>query len=89
MIVELEEAQTKLAQLVRRAVGGEEVILVQDDESRVKLVPVEQPPTQPVKRPEYGHWKGKLPPMDLERFRPLTDDELREEGFGLCIPDDK
>ena len=84
MIVKLEEAETKLAQLVERALGGEEVILDRDGEGRVKLVPVEKP-----RRPEYGRFAGKLPPMDLERFRPLTDEELREEGFGLCVPDDR
>lgn len=40
MTVKLEEAETTLAQLVRRALGGEEVILAQDDETEVELVPV-------------------------------------------------
>lgn len=89
MIVKLEEAEATLAQLVRRALGGEEVILAQSDDAKVKLVPVQQPASQQPKRPEFGRLAGKLPPMDLERFRPLTDEELREEGFGLCVPDDK
>ena len=41
------------------------------------------------KRPAFAPWAGKRPPMDLERFRPLTDEELREAGFELCLPDDQ
>jgi antitoxin (DNA-binding transcriptional repressor) of toxin-antitoxin stability system len=88
MIVTLEEAGTKLAALVDQAAKGEEVLITAGDKPTVKLVladaaaPAKKPPT-------FGHWAGKMPPMDLERFRPLTDEDLREEGFELCLPDDK
>lgn len=87
MIVTLRDAQSGLQELVRRALDGEEVVIAGDGaEAGVKLVPVA--PEAP-KRPQYGRLAGKLPPMDLERFRPLTDEELREEGFELCLPDEK
>jgi len=87
MIVTLKDAETDLKQLVQRALDGEEIVIADKAaEAGVKLVPVGPVPR---KRPQYGHWAGKMPPMDLERFRPLTDEELREEGFELCLPDDK
>jgi len=87
MIITVSDAQSDLAKLVQRALEGEEIVIAgaAEDEA-VKLVPVD--PTPP-KRPQYGRLAGKLPPMDLERFHPLTDKELREEGFELCLPDDK
>lgn len=88
MIVTLEEAGAKLASLVDQAVKGEEVLITAGDKPTVKLVLAEAPAAAK-KRPAFGHWAGKLPPMDLERFRPLTDEELRGEGFDLCLPDDK
>ena len=87
MIVTLKDAQSDLTKLVQRALDGEEIVIAgKSAEAGVKLVPVGPSPRQ---RPQYGRLAGKLPPMDLERFRPLTDDELREEGFGPCLPDDK
>ena len=88
MIVTLEEAGTKLAALVDQAAKGEEVLITAGDKPTVKLV-LADVVAPAKKRPVFGHWAGKMPPMDLERFRPLTDEELREEGFELCLPDDK
>ena len=88
MIVTVKDAQNDLTKLVQRAAEGEEVVIADDGKPAVKLVPVEaEAPAR--KRPAFGHWAGKMPPMDLERFRPWTDEELREEGFDLCLPDDK
>jgi antitoxin (DNA-binding transcriptional repressor) of toxin-antitoxin stability system len=87
MMVTVKDAQSDLEKLVRRAIEGEEVVIAgKAGEAGVKLVPVGP---RAAKRPEYGRLAGKLPPMDLERFRPLTDEELREEGFDLCLPDEK
>jgi antitoxin (DNA-binding transcriptional repressor) of toxin-antitoxin stability system len=87
MIVTVKDAQSDLKKLVQRALEGEEIVIAGEAENvGVKLVRVDP---IPFKRPQYGRLAGKLPPMDLERFRPLTDEELREEGFELCLPDDK
>jgi len=87
MIVTVTDAQSDLAKLVQRALDGEEIVIAGTaGEPGVKLVPVG--PSQR-KRPQFGRLAGKLPHMDLERFRPLTDEELREEGFELCLPDGK
>lgn len=88
MIVKLEQAEADLASLVDRAAKGEQVVIAGDGKPSMKLVPVDVT-TAARKRPVFGHWAGKMPPMDLERFRPWTDEELREEGFDLCLPDDK
>jgi antitoxin (DNA-binding transcriptional repressor) of toxin-antitoxin stability system len=88
MIVTVKDAQSDLTKLVDRAVNGEEVVIADDCKPAVRRVPVEaEAPAG--KRPTFGHWAAKMPPMDLERFRPRTDEELREEGFDLCLPDDK
>jgi len=87
MVVTVPDAQSDLAKLVQRALEGEEIVIAgKAGDAGVKLVPVEPGSRQ---RPQYGRLAGKLPPMDLERFRPLTDEELRAEGFERCLPDDK
>jgi antitoxin (DNA-binding transcriptional repressor) of toxin-antitoxin stability system len=88
MIVTLEEAGTKLNALIDQVAKGEEVLITAGDKPTVKLVLAEAAASAK-KGPAFGHWAGMMPLMDLERFRPLTDEELREEGFDLCLPDEK
>ena len=88
MIVKLDEAASSLASHVDRAARREDAVIADDGEPAAELVLVEaEAPAR--KRSAFGHWAGKMPPMDLERFRPWTDEELRKEGFDLCLPDDK
>lgn len=87
MLIMVTDAQRNLATLVQRALEGEEIVISGHAENAgVELVPVGPSPR---KRPRYGRLAGKLLPMDLERFRALTDGELREEGFAPCLPDGK
>jgi prevent-host-death family protein len=73
--VNMHAAKTNLSKLVERACAGEEIILANNGEPRVRLVPVIQPRRQP------GTLKGVLEVTD-EFFAPLTDDELREWEGG-------
>jgi antitoxin (DNA-binding transcriptional repressor) of toxin-antitoxin stability system len=66
--VSLEEAKTKLPDLIDAAVGGEEIIIAKDPQHLVKLVPV--PTTKP--RPQFGSAKGLITILD-DFDEPLED----------------
>jgi antitoxin (DNA-binding transcriptional repressor) of toxin-antitoxin stability system len=69
--VTIEKAEKELAALVKRAVAGEEIILSEGEEPRVKLQPVE-----PCYRGR-GILKGKIRVSDEDLFGPLPEDELK------------
>lgn len=54
--VNVEEAKASLPDLIKAAVGGEEVVITEDSQPVVKLVPVakEKP------RPQFGSAKGLI-----------------------------
>jgi antitoxin (DNA-binding transcriptional repressor) of toxin-antitoxin stability system len=69
--VTIEKAEKELAALVKRAVAGEEIILSEGEQPRVKLQPVER---------SYrgrGILKGKIRVSDEDLFGPLPEDELK------------
>lgn len=69
--ITIEKAEKELAALVRRAIAGEEIILSEGQEPRVKLQPVE---------PSYrgrGILKGKIKVSDEDLFAPLPEEELK------------
>ena len=68
--VSVEEAKTKLHDLVDAAVSGEEVVIAKDEEHLVKLVPV--PRTNP--RPEFGSAR-RLITMSEDFEEPLEEFE--------------
>lgn len=64
----LKEAQTRLAELVAEAAGGEEVVITRDDGAAFKLVPV----TGTRLRPKYGSARGLIRMAD-DFDAPLED----------------
>ena len=54
--VSIEQAKTRLAELIEAAVSGEEVVIAKDDQHVVKLVPV----SLAQKRPQFGSAKGSI-----------------------------
>lgn len=70
--VSLAEAQAKLADLVKAAVQGEEVVITQNNQPSVKLVPVQTPPKA---RPQFGNAKGVILHMADDFNAPLQDFE--------------
>jgi antitoxin (DNA-binding transcriptional repressor) of toxin-antitoxin stability system len=68
--VNLEEAKTKLHDLIDAAVGGEEVIIAKDPQHLVKLVPV----LTAKPRPQFGSAKGLITMSD-DFDEPLEDFE--------------
>jgi len=58
--VNLEEAKTRLPDLIDAAVGGEEIIITVEDQPVVRLVPI--PRARP--RPQFGSAQGLITMSD-------------------------
>lgn len=67
--VNVQEAKTRLSQLLVRAEAGEEVVVARDGRPVARLVPIEAPAPRPV-----GFVAGAV---DSAFFAPLPEDELR------------
>jgi antitoxin (DNA-binding transcriptional repressor) of toxin-antitoxin stability system len=75
-IITLESARQNLPDLVKRALGGEEIVIEMDDAAAVQLAPVAKKPVQD-KMASYrgrGVLKGQLV-VGPEFFEPLSDEE--------------
>jgi antitoxin (DNA-binding transcriptional repressor) of toxin-antitoxin stability system len=66
--VSLNEAKTRLLDLVEAAIKGEKVLIVKEDRQMVQLVPVEPPK----RRPQFGSAKGLVVMAD-DFDAPLAD----------------
>jgi len=58
--VNVEEAKTRLPDLIDAAVGGEEIIITKDDRPVVKLVPIPRAGS----RPQFGSAQGLITMSD-------------------------
>jgi prevent-host-death family protein len=68
--VHVNEAQTRLSELIREAAQGEDIVIAREDGTAVRLVPVE-----PQARPRFGSARGLFTMADdfdapLEDFAP-------------------
>jgi prevent-host-death family protein len=70
--VNVQEAKTRLSQILAQAERGEEVVIARDGKPIARLVPVGNPPPRPV-----GFVSGTL---SDGFFEPLPDDELERWG---------
>jgi prevent-host-death family protein len=68
MQVNVQEAKTRLSQILAAAEGGEDVVIARDGKPVVRLVPVAAPAPR-----EVGFVTGSVPDTF---FEPLPDDEL-------------
>ena len=66
--INVQEAKTRLSQILARAEQGEEVVIARDGKPVVRLVPVQAVPERPV-----GFVAGSVP---ASFFEPLPADEL-------------
>lgn len=66
--VNVQEAKTRLSQILAQAENGEDIVIARDGMPIVRLVPVASPPPRPV-----GFVAGSVSP---EFFAPLPADEL-------------
>jgi prevent-host-death family protein len=55
--VSIQEAKAQLTELIHLAEQGEEIVIAQDDQPKVKLVPI--PPKKTGKR-VFGEYQGKI-----------------------------
>ncbi len=69
----------ELADLIRRAKAGEEIVIAATGTALLaRLVPVETPPAETAKAPRRpGSMRGQLNLPDEFFFEPLPEDELR------------
>ena len=67
--VNVQEAKTRLSQILAAAEHGEEVVIARDGKPVARLVPVVEPPPR-----EVGFVSGTVPDSF---FEPLPDDELQ------------
>ena len=58
--VSVQEAQSRLAELVTEAVKGEAVVIAQDDGSAVQLMPI----ADSLPQPRFGSAKGRVKVAD-------------------------
>ncbi len=68
--VSIQEAKAQLTELIRLAEKGEEIVIAQDDQPKVKLVPV--PPKKIGKR-VFGEYRGKIH-MSEDFNEPMSND---------------
>lgn len=82
--VAMQEAQIYLAQLVEKALQGEDIVLTQNGQALVKLVPVPtiSPPGQPKMRPLGLNAVGLSDEEAQVSIEPLTDEEL---GYATTL----
>lgn len=71
--VTIHEAKTNLSKLIARAMQGEEIVIANRSQPRVRLVPVEEV-VKPKRVP--GRLAGQISVPD-SFFDPLPEDELR------------
>ncbi|MBD2604815.1 type II toxin-antitoxin system Phd/YefM family antitoxin [Scytonema hofmannii FACHB-248] len=68
--INLQEAETRLAELIEEVASGEEVIITRSDGSAFKIVPI----TASAPRPKFGSAKGLVKIAD-DFDEPLPDFE--------------
>lgn len=68
--VNVQEAKTRLSQILAQAESGEDVVIARDGTPIVRLVPVAAPPPR-----ELGFLSGTVPESF---FDPLPEDELEQ-----------
>jgi len=75
MTLTVEEAQTRLPELVRNLLPGEEVVITADDRTVARLVgpAVATPPPAGWQRPSPGLLKGMITSMAPDFDAPLED----------------
>jgi len=75
-ITDIQDAQARLAQLVERALRGEDVVIARDGTPVVRLAPIQ---ADPPRRPG-GQWRGRV--TIAEDFDSLPQDIA--EAFGAA-----
>ncbi len=69
--ITIQEAQTRLPELIHRLIPGEEVIITENDLPVARLMPT-APPSEPRKAPHPGTLRGTV--LSMEHFDdPLED----------------
>jgi prevent-host-death family protein len=73
--VTIDKAEKQLADLLRRARAGEDIVISDGSDPAVKLTPLERASKR--KRGGFGMLKGEISVSDDDLFGPLAEEELR------------
>jgi antitoxin (DNA-binding transcriptional repressor) of toxin-antitoxin stability system len=79
-VIDKKEAYAHLADVVDRAMGGEEIVIAHDGRLRLKLVPVAEDAPPSGRRRLGGDLEGRIKEAPGV-WDPMTDDELRAIGL--------
>ena len=79
-VINKEDAYAHLADVVDRAMGGEEIVISHDGRPRLKLMPVHEAVSSNGGRRLGGDLEGRIKEAPGV-WDPMTDDELREIGL--------
>ncbi|TCZ64038.1 type II toxin-antitoxin system Phd/YefM family antitoxin [Roseicella aquatilis] len=79
--VTIHAAKTHLSALVARAEAGEEIVIARGDKPVAKLVPLNPPAPEPVRRRTFGCMRGLIEVGD-EALDDWTEEELTEWEEG-------
>ena len=71
--IKIDDAEKGLAELIKRARQGEEIVISDGDGQDIKLAPIESMRS----RRGFGILKGKIKVSDEDLFGPLPEDELK------------
>ena len=85
MAYTVHQAKTHFSRLLKEAEAGQEVIVMRGKKPVAKVVPINEPVTEP-KLPFrlMGAYRGKMR-WDEDAFDPMTDEELVECGLGYML----
>ena len=82
MAYTVHQAKTQFSRLLKEAEAGKEVVVMRGKKPVAKIVAIEQPGESPaVPFRLIGAYSGKISWTD-DAFDPLTDEELKELGWG-------
>lgn len=85
MAYTVHQAKTHFSRLLKQVEAGEEVIVMRGSHPVAKLVPIESAAAgDELPFRLAGAYRGKLH-WSADAFDPMTDDELRESGFGYLV----
>lgn len=78
------QAKTHLSRLLKEAEAGQEITILRGKKPVAKIVPIEKPVAEAVPFRLLGAYAGKIR-WDDDAFDPLTDEELKELGWGWML----
>jgi len=81
MAYTVHQAKTQFSKLLKEAEAGKEVVVMRGKKPVAKIIPIQGSGSEPAPFRLMGAFAGKVSWTE-GTFAPLTDDELKELGWG-------